>query len=60
MSAQWAGVLVAALALALTAGGIIGRWIANGAKRDAKVDAVLEQLTNIAGDHETRLRRGRL
>jgi hypothetical protein len=34
--------------------------LAAGARRDGKVDAVLERLTKITEDHETRLRKGRL
>ncbi len=48
------GALVAA-----AAGPVTGMLLAN-AKRDGKVDAVLEQLTAIAGDHEDRLRAGSL
>jgi hypothetical protein len=52
VNAAWAGVLVT---VALVAGGGIGAiWRAG--RRDGKVDAVLEQLTDIAQDHETRLR----
>ena len=48
----WLAALVPAAALAGAACGAIWR----GGRRDGKIDAVLEQLTKIAQDHETRLR----
>lgn len=47
-------------ALAVAVVGPALTTIAAGAKRDGKVDAVLEELTKITADHETRLRRGKL
>lgn len=48
----WLVALVPAAALAGATGGAIWR----GGRRDGKIDAVLEQLTKIVEDHETRLR----
>jgi hypothetical protein len=48
----WLAALIPAAALL---GGISGTvW--RGGRRDGKIDAVLEQLTDIAKDHEARLR----
>lgn len=51
-AAAWAGVGVAFLAILLSAGAMLVR----GARRDGRVDEVLERLTGIAEDHEERLR----
>jgi hypothetical protein len=47
-------------ALAVAAIGPAVAMLTSNARRDGKVDAVLERLTKIAEDHENRLRRGRL
>ena len=52
MNAAWAGVLAT---VALVAGGGLGA-IWRGGRRDGKIDAILEHLTKMAEDHETRLR----
>jgi hypothetical protein len=52
MSAAWISACVAtAMAFGVIAGAL---W--RGGRRDGKIDAVLEELTRIASDHETRLR----
>lgn len=48
----WLAALVPTAALAGAAVGSIWR----GGRRDGKIDTVLEQLTKMAQDHETRLR----
>lgn len=64
MTAEWAAVIVpavlvvagsvlAAVRLAYARGAGIGR-------REGKIDDAIEMLTKIAGDHEARLRAGRL
>lgn len=50
--AAWAGVAVSAL-LALVA---VLAVIQRAATRDGKIDAVLEQLTELTADHEDRIR----
>jgi len=52
MSAGWISALVAIAMMLGTFAAILWR----GGRRDGKIDAVLEELTKIAGDHETRLR----
>lgn len=52
MLAAWVTAGVAVVAMISTVIGAMWR----GARRDGKIDAVLEQLTAIAGDHETRIR----
>jgi hypothetical protein len=56
MSAGWATFAVALMVAAGGGGTAAGRWIAAHARRQGKVDDVLEQLTAIAADHEKRLR----
>ena len=51
-AAAWAGVAVAFLAILLSAGAMLVR----GARRDGRVDEVLERLTSLAEDQEQRLR----
>lgn len=51
-AAAWAGVVVALVAVLLSASAMLVR----GAKRDGRVDEVLERLTSLAEDHEDRLR----
>jgi hypothetical protein len=51
-AAAWAGVAVALLAVLLSAAAMLVR----GARRDGRVDEVLERLTGLAEDHEARLR----
>lgn len=60
MDAAWAAVLVAALVFVFGAIGTIIGFLMRGARREGRVDAVLEQLAEITADHEKRLRRGRL
>ena len=52
MTSGWAAVLVAAAMMAGTITAVIWR----GGRRDGRVDAVLERLTDLAEDHEERLR----
>jgi hypothetical protein len=52
VSAAWAGVIAAFGMLA----GVVAGGLWRGGRRDGKVDAVLEHLTAMAADHETRLR----
>lgn len=58
------GTDAAAILAAFGAVGGLGLGVAaqirRGAERDGKVDAVLERLTDLAEDHEKRLRRGGL
>jgi hypothetical protein len=51
---------IAFLALVVAAAGPALSRLAAGARRDGKVDAVLERLTKITEDHEERLRKGHL
>lgn len=51
---------IALLALVLAAASPVITRLTSGARRDGKVDAVLEQLTKITEDHEQRLRGGHL
>lgn len=52
MTAAWAAAGAALAMLAVTLGGVIARMF----YREGKTDAVLERLTEIAEDHENRLR----
>lgn len=52
MSAAWAGSIVAMVMCAITVGGLLYK----SGRREGKVDELLEQLTDIAKDHEKRLR----
>ena len=52
MTSGWAAVLVAAAMM----GGTVIAVIWRGGRRDGRVDAVLERLTDLAEDHETRIR----
>ena len=52
MNSGWAAALTAFAALIGTLAGVLIR----SGRRDGKIDAVLEQLTRITQDHETRLR----
>ena len=52
MTSAWAGVLVAALMLTA---GLVG-WVFRAGRRDGKLDAILERLTDVTEDHEGRLR----
>lgn len=56
MSSNWAAVLVAGLMIALSFAGLIWR----DGRRDGRTDTILERLTGIAEDHETRLRAAEL
>lgn len=52
MTAEWASVMVAAIvAVTLMAG-----WMLREGRREGKLDAILERLTQMAEDHENRLR----
>jgi hypothetical protein len=52
VSSGWAAAIIATCMMLGSFAAILWR----GGKRDGRIDAVLEQLTRIAGDHETRLR----
>jgi hypothetical protein len=52
MSAAWGSVLVAVIATAIMAGGLIWR----DGRRDGKIDAVLERLTDLTEDLDDRVR----
>ena len=52
MSSAWAGVLVAALMMAAALAG----WVFRAGRRDGKLDAILERLTDVSEDHEGRIR----
>ena len=52
MSSGWAAVLVALVMMAGTGATVIWR----DGRRDGRVDAVLERLTDLAEDHEGRIR----
>lgn len=52
MNAAWASVIAGFAAVAGTGAGVLWR----GGRRDGRVDAVLERLTDIAEDHEERIR----
>lgn len=52
MGAAWASVIIAACAFA--GGALAASWRVG--RREGKVDACLEHLTAIVGDHEVRLR----
>lgn len=52
MSAAWAAVMVA---IAIWAGGTAG-WIWRAGRREGKIDVILQQLTQMAADHENRIR----
>lgn len=47
-------------ALAVSAAGPTVTTLRQGAKREGKLDQAIQQLTQIADDHEQRLRKGRL
>ncbi len=55
MSAAWATVLGALVALAGLLG-VVGGRLWRGGRREGKVDQVLEDLTQLVGDHEDRIR----
>jgi hypothetical protein len=52
MSAAWAAVLVAVVA----ACGSAATYIWRGGRREGRLDAILERLSGIAEDHESRIR----
>lgn len=52
MSASWVTVLVA---LVVALGGAAA-WLLREGRREGKLDAILERLTDIATDHEQRMR----
>lgn len=52
MSSGWAAAAVAIVMMGLTFAGFIWRT----GRRDGRIDAVLERLTYLAEDHESRLR----
>ena len=52
MTASWASVLIAAIALLASLIALVWR----DGRRDGRTDAVLERLTDIIEDHEDRLR----
>ena len=52
MTSGWAAVLVALVMMTGTVAAVIWR----GGRRDGRVDAVLERLTDLAEDHEGRIR----
>lgn len=52
MTSAWAAVLVSVLVVL----GTIGRELMTRARHEGKLDAILEQLTEITGDHELRIR----
>jgi hypothetical protein len=52
MTAAWAGVLIAAL----IAGGGFVSWAWRAARREGKIDALLERLVGVGEDHEDRIR----
>jgi hypothetical protein len=52
VSAGWAAAAIATLMMLGTCAAVLWR----GGRRDGRIDAVLERLADIAGDHETRLR----
>ena len=54
MGAAWDA--IAALATAAAAAGSCAGVLWHGGRREGRVDTVLEQLTAIIADHETRLR----
>lgn len=47
-------------ALTVAAFGPVASQLTAGARRDGKIDAVLDELKEITRDHESRLRKGRL
>lgn len=51
-SASWVAVWVSSGTALISVAGLVFR----GGRRDGRVDAVLEQLANITGDHERRIR----
>ena len=52
MSSAWAAVAVAGLMMMLAVAGLVWR----DGRRDGRLDAILERLTEITADHESRLR----
>lgn len=52
MSSGWAAAAVAIVMMGLTFAGFIWRT----GRRDGRIDAVLERLTDLTEDHEVRLR----
>lgn len=52
MNSAWAAVLVALFMMLLAIAGLVWR----DGRRDGRLDAILEQLTKITGDHEDRIR----
>ena len=49
---SWAAVLITGIMMLLGAGGLVWR----DGRRDGRTDTILERLTDLAEDHETRLR----
>jgi hypothetical protein len=52
MGASWTQAIVAIIAMLSTSGALIWR----AGRHEGKVDAILDRLTEIAGDHEDRIR----